>query len=81
MSRHPVWKRLNKWSRSWHRWGAILASVPVLVIIATAYISRTQGGCVIAAAQRKAIDREEESALIQTVRGSGYRIAAEEGAA
>lgn len=34
MSRHPVWKRANKWTRSWHRWGAIIASVPVLVIIA-----------------------------------------------
>jgi len=35
LSRHPVWKRLNKWSRSWHRRGAILASIPVLVIMTT----------------------------------------------
>ena len=35
MSRHPVWKRANKWTRSWHRWGAIISALPVLVIIAT----------------------------------------------
>lgn len=33
MSRHPFWKRANKWSRSSHRWGAIIASLPVAVIL------------------------------------------------
>ncbi len=39
----------------------VTAILVLLVIIATAYISRTQGGRVIAAAQRKAIDREDRA--------------------
>ncbi len=35
MSRHPVIKRLNKWTRKGHRWGAMLVAIPVLVVIST----------------------------------------------
>ncbi len=35
MSRNPAVKAVNKWSRSLHRWGAILISLPLLVVIAT----------------------------------------------
>jgi hypothetical protein len=35
MSRHPVIKRLNKWTRKGHRWGAVLVALPVLVVIST----------------------------------------------
>ncbi|MEM0983328.1 MAG: PepSY domain-containing protein [Planctomycetota bacterium] len=38
MSRHPVWKRANRWSRSWHRWAAVLSALPVVVILATGVI-------------------------------------------
>ncbi len=41
----------------------VTAILVLLVIIATAYITRAQGGRVIAAAQRKAIDREDRSQL------------------
>ena len=41
----------------------VTAILVLLVIIATAYITRAQGGRVIAAAQRKAIDREDRSEL------------------
>ena len=41
----------------------VTAILVLLVIIATAYISRTQGGRVIAAAQRKTIDREDRADL------------------
>ncbi len=39
----------------------VTAILVLLVIIATAYISRTQGGRVVAAAQRRALDREDRS--------------------
>ena len=45
----------------------VTAILVLLVIIATAYISRAQGGRVIAAAQRKAIDREDRSHLVAGV--------------
>lgn len=35
MSRHPLTRRLNVYSRRVHRWGAILASVPVVIILCT----------------------------------------------
>lgn len=35
MSRHPVVKRVNRWSRRLHRWGAIVTLVPVFVIVTT----------------------------------------------
>ncbi len=35
MSRHPVIKACNVWSRRLHRWGAILCAVPALLVIAT----------------------------------------------
>jgi len=38
MSRKPVPKFFNKWSRKLHRWGAIIASLPILVVIATGII-------------------------------------------
>jgi len=38
MSRKPVAKLVNKWSRKLHRWGAILIALPVLVIICTGLI-------------------------------------------
>ncbi|RPG14589.1 MAG: hypothetical protein CBB69_011520 [Phycisphaera sp. TMED9] len=41
----------------------VTAILVLLVIIATAYITRAQGGRVIAAAQRKAIDREDRAQL------------------
>ena len=41
----------------------VTAILVLLVIIATAYISRAQGGRVIAAAQRNAIDREDRASV------------------
>jgi hypothetical protein len=35
MSPSPLRKAANKWSRRLHRWGAILAAAPVIVIICT----------------------------------------------
>ncbi len=35
MARGPIGKACNKWSRSMHRWGAILASVPLMIVIAS----------------------------------------------
>ncbi|MCA9298857.1 MAG: PepSY domain-containing protein [Phycisphaerales bacterium] len=35
MSRNPVKKAMNIWSRRLHRWGAIASMVPVLVVIVT----------------------------------------------
>ena len=42
----------------------VTAILVLLVIIATAYISRAQGGRVIAAAQRNAIDREDRASAV-----------------
>lgn len=33
MSRHPLTRRLNLYSRKLHRWGAIAASLPILLIL------------------------------------------------
>jgi len=33
MSRHPAVKAANEWSRTLHRWGAILIALPVAVVI------------------------------------------------
>ena len=38
MSRKPFQKLVNKSSRRLHRWGAIIASIPILVVIATGII-------------------------------------------
>jgi uncharacterized iron-regulated membrane protein len=35
MSRNPTVRRLNVWSRRLHRWGAIAAALPVVVILCT----------------------------------------------
>ena len=66
-SRRSLRRRLAALPASADRRGNTLVLVTailvLLVIIATAYISRTQGGRVIAAAQRKAIDREDRADL------------------
>lgn len=36
--RHSLRTRLNRWSRSWHRWAAIIVLVPALVIFATGVV-------------------------------------------
>lgn len=38
MSRKPFPKFVNKWSRKLHRWGAVLAALPVVVVIVTGII-------------------------------------------
>jgi len=57
MSRNPAVKAVNKWSRSLHRWGAILISLPLLVVIGTGLV----------------LQLKKESAWIQppTARGVG----------
>lgn len=35
MSRNPTVKRLNKWTRKLHRWGAVLIALPMLIVIST----------------------------------------------
>lgn len=35
MSSGPLQKRLNRWTRKLHRWGAIIAAVPIVVILLT----------------------------------------------
>jgi uncharacterized iron-regulated membrane protein len=35
MSRHPVVRRVNKWTRRIHRWGAVLTAVPLVFVICT----------------------------------------------
>lgn len=32
MSRKPLPKFVNKWSRKLHRWGAVIASIPILIV-------------------------------------------------
>ncbi|MCP4836258.1 MAG: hypothetical protein GY895_16000, partial [Phycisphaera sp.] len=49
----------------------VTAILVLLVIIATAYISRAQGGRLIAAAQRKAIDRKDRSSVLAGVVADG----------
>lgn len=38
MSRHPLVKRVNRWSRRLHRWGAIATLLPLGLIVATGLI-------------------------------------------
>ncbi len=38
MSRHPVGKQVNKWSRKLHRWGSILIALPVAIVIASGIV-------------------------------------------
>lgn len=35
MSRHPVVRRVNKWTRRVHRWGAVITALPLLFVICT----------------------------------------------
>ena len=56
-------RRMDRNRRRGNTLVLVTAILVLLVIIATAYITRAQGGRVIAAAQRKAIDREDRSQL------------------
>lgn len=35
MSRNPVMRACNKWSRRLHRWGAVASALPLLIVICT----------------------------------------------
>ena len=59
----PFTAHLRRPARRGNTLVLVTAILVLLVIIATAYISRAQGGRVIAAAQRTAIDREDRATV------------------